>query len=397
MTSPRPDPIRLDEPLVQAGAIRSLYVHAPFCSRRCFYCDFAVKVAPRGDADEWSDALVGELNCLEQEGLFLLSDSLDTLYVGGGTPSLLGPGAMEALRRVVGAGRLQSDSLEWTSEANPESFTTDVAEGWIRAGVNRVSLGIQSFHEPSLRWMGRQHGADGADAAVRTARAAGFENLSVDLIFGLPEHLERDLESDLDRVVALDVEHVSLYGLSVESGTPLGRSVAEGREIVVGEEHYEAEYLTAVERLTSAGYEAYEVSNLAREGRASRHNMAYWSGEPYLGLGNGAHSYHHPVRRWNLRDWDAYRVGAAGDSPPLEDYEKLDDDKVRLERIWLGLRTTRGVEILSLPDGAKERLARWIDGGLAVESEGAVRLTPAGWLIMDRLTVELDREVSPVD
>jgi oxygen-independent coproporphyrinogen-3 oxidase len=397
MTSPRPDPVRLDEPLVQAGAIRSLYVHAPFCSRRCFYCDFAVKVAPKGDAAEWSDALAEELSCLEQEGLFLLGDSLNTLYVGGGTPSLLGPGAMEGLRRVVGAARLQSDSLEWTSEANPESFTSDVAEGWIRSGVNRVSLGVQSFHEPSLRWMGRLHGADGADTAVRTARAAGFENLSVDLIFGLPEHLGRDLESDLDRVLALDVDHVSLYGLSVESGTPLGRSVAEGREVVATEERYESEYLTAVERLTSGGYEAYEVSNLARSGRVSRHNMAYWSGEPYLGLGNGAHSYHHPVRRWNLRDWDAYRVGAAGGSPPVEDHEQLDHDKVRLERIWLGLRTTRGVEISPLPVGAKERVDRWIDGGLAVESGGAVRLTPAGWLIMDRLTVELDREVSPVD
>ena len=397
MTAFRTDPIRLDDPPAPAGAIRSLYVHAPFCSRRCFYCDFAVKVSPRGDPAGWADALAGELRSLEDEGTFLLDDSLDTLYVGGGTPSLLGPDAMDRLQGVVGPRRLQADGLEWTSEANPESFTTDVAHAWIRAGVNRMSLGVQTFHEPSLRWMGRLHGAEGAEAAVRTARAAGFDNLSVDLIFGLPGHLDRNLERDIDRLLALDVDHVSLYGLSVESGTPLGRSVAEGREVVASDERYESEYLVAVERLTGAGYEAYEVSNLARPGRESRHNAAYWSGEPYLGLGNGAHSYRHPARRWNLRDWDAYRVGAASETPPVEDREEVDPAKLRLERIWLGLRTVRGVAISPLPIGARERVDRWIAGGLAVQSEGTVRLTPAGWLVMDRLTVELDREVSPVD
>ena len=202
---------------------------------------------------------------------------------------------------------------------------------------------------------------------------------------------------DLDQVLALDADHVSLYGLSVESGTPLGRSVAEGSEAVASEARYESEYVMAVERLKEAGYEAYEVSNLARPGRASRHNMAYWSGEPYLGLGNGAHSYRHPVRRWNLRDWDAYRVGAVGDTPPIADQEEIDADNVRLERIWLGLRTHRGVATSGLPNAARDRVERWVQGGLAIEERGAVRLTPAGWLIMDRLIVELDRDVSAVD
>ena len=390
-------PVRLDQPVSAAGLIRSLYVHAPFCSRRCFYCDFAVKVATPDDPREWLEAIGSELRSLEEEGSFVLDATLDTLYVGGGTPSLLGPTAMDGLRRLVGTSRLESRDVEWTSEANPESFTKDVADGWRRAGVNRLSLGVQSFHEDSLRWMGRLHGAAVAGAAVRTARAAGFDDVSVDLIFGLPEHLGRDLDQDLERVLALDADHVSLYGLSVESGTPLARSVAEGREAVASEERYESEYLLAVHRLTSAGYEAYEVSNFARPGRASRHNMVHWSGEPYLGLGNGAHSYRHPVRRWNLRDWDAYRVRAGGDTPPVADEEELDADRVRLERIWVGLRTRRGLATAALPDPARQRVHRWIDGGLAVEDRGAVRLTPAGWLIMDRLTVELDRDVSAVD
>ena len=374
------------------GAIRSVYVHAPFCARRCFYCDFAVKVAS-ADRDAWLRALRAEVRALEREGVFLLDDTLDTLYVGGGTPSLLGAPAMEGLLMAIGEERLRHSDLEWTAEANPESFTRDVATRWRCAGVNRVSLGIQSFHAPSLKWMGRLHGADGARSAVRIGRAAGFTNLSVDLIFGLPDHLERDWERDLDHTLSLDPDHVSLYGLSAEPATPLGRAVAERRETLPSEGRYEQEYLLAVDRLAEAGYEVYEVSNFARPGFASRHNSVYWSGEPYLGLGNGAHSYRHPVRRWNLRDWDAYRAGAEGSGLPVDDEEELDAGKVRLERIWLGLRTKRGICLQDLPASARDRARYWEENALAVAEGNVVRLTPRGWLVVDRLTVELDAEL----
>ena len=374
------------------GAIRSVYVHAPFCARRCFYCDFAVKVTS-ADRDAWLSALTAEVRALEREGVLLLDDTLDTLYVGGGTPSLLGAPAMEGLLTVIGEERLRHSDLEWTAEANPESFTRDVATGWRCAGVNRISLGIQSFHAPSLKWMGRLHGAEGARSAVRIGRAAGFTNLSVDLIFGLPDHLERDWERDLDHTLSLDPDHVSLYGLSVEPATPLGRAVAERRETLPTEGRYEQEYLLAVDRLAEAGYEVYEVSNFARPGFASRHNSVYWSGEPYLGLGNGAHSYRHPVRRWNLRDWDAYRAGAEGSGLPVDDEEELDAGKVRLERIWLGLRTRRGISLQDLPASARDRARYWEENALAVAEGNVVRLTPRGWLVMDRLTVELDADL----
>ena len=211
--------------------VGTVYVHAPFCARRCFYCDFAVQVRRSGGADEWLEALAGELRFLQEDGVFALADSLDSVFVGGGTPSLLGPHAMHGLRDLLGQGRLGSEELEWTAEANPESLTDEVAAGWLEAGVNRVSIGVQTFYEPALRWMGRLHGVDGAVASVSRARAAGFENLSVDLIFGLPKHLGRPWEDDLKRAVDLDVPHVSLYGLSVESGTPLGRAVREGRDL----------------------------------------------------------------------------------------------------------------------------------------------------------------------
>jgi len=270
------------------GATSSVYVHAPFCVRRCFYCDFAVTVDREGGHDAWLRAISMEWDQIRREELFSFPEPLETLYVGGGTPSLLGTGAMDGLASVLGSRLLSHPFLEWTAEANPESFTPGIARAWREAGVNRVSLGVQSFHEPSLRWMGRLHGSAGAAEAVRNARRAGFGNVNADLIFGLPGRLARDWDDDLERLLDLGVEHMSLYGLTVEPRTPLGRAVADGRERVASEGRYRDEYRAAVERLTGAGYLHYEVSSFAIPGRESRHNEVYWSGRPYLGLGNGA-------------------------------------------------------------------------------------------------------------
>ena len=381
-------------PSVRAGGpptpVGTVYVHAPFCARRCFYCDFAVQVRRSGGADQWLEAVAGELRFVQEDGVFALADSLDSVFVGGGTPSLLGPHAMHGLRDLLGRGRLGSEALEWTAEANPESLTDEVAAGWLEAGVNRVSIGVQTFYEPALRWMGRLHGVEGGVASVARARAAGFENVSVDLIFGIPKHLGRPWADDLQRAVDLDVPHVSLYGLSVESGTPLGRAVGEGREAVADEEQYRDEYLLAAEVLVAAGFEHYEVSNFARPGRASRHNRAYWDGTPYVGLGNGAHSFRHPLRRWNVRDWDAYHAAAKKGDSPVHEEEILDAEATRLERAWLGLRTDRGVAERALGDGARSLVATWLREGWAVQEGGRIRLTASGWLLLDRLSVELD-------
>lgn len=374
--------------------VGSIYLHAPFCARRCFYCDFAVDVRRSPDPRVWWTALEGELAAVLGEGRAVLADRLDTLYVGGGTPSLLGAGAMEGVVRLLGADRLSGDTLEWTSEANPESFTPEVAEGWRRSGVKRVSLGTQSFQEPVLRWMGRLHGAEGAEAAVRAARGAAFESISVDLIFGLPASVPRDWSADLDRVLALDVPHLSLYGLTAETGTPLGRSVAAGRIELAAESRYEEEYLEASERLREAGYEHYEVSNFARPGHRSRHNAAYWSGVPYLGMGNGAHSFLPPERRWNVRDWSAYESAAASGRLAVADRETVDGSARRLEEIWLGLRTDGGIPWPSGRGEAVEALGRrWTASNLAAIGDGRLVLTPTGWLLLDRLAVDLAEAV----
>ncbi len=372
-----------------ATSVRSVYVHAPFCARRCFYCDFAVKVSAAGDHGAWGRSLEAELRIIGDEGLFVLAERLDSLYVGGGTPSLLGPGAMSTLGEVIGEGRLTDSALEWTAEANPESLSGEIATEWRAAGANRLSLGVQTFHEPALRWMGRLHGPDAAAPAVARARAAGFSNMCVDLIFGLPRHLARSWEADLHGALELDVPHISLYGLSIEERTPLGRAVREGRESPVDEEQYGEEFLMASEVLSDAGYEHYEVSNFARPGFRARHNAVYWEGTPYLGLGNGAHSYAHPMRRWNTRDWDEYEVRVAGGRSPESARESLGDDQLDLERIWLGLRTVRGLPRPERGTPQHRTVDQWVRAGWAEATGERIRLTPRGWLLLDRLAVDL--------
>jgi len=372
------------------AAVASLYVHAPFCARRCFYCDFAVTVSRRGDLAGWLSALEGELRFLEEEGAFPPAPSLETLFVGGGTPSILGPDSMAGLARVLGRDRLQNPDLEWTVEANPESYDREVAKAWARAGVNRISLGAQSFQEGPLKWMGRLHGPDGPAEAVARAREAGIRNLSLDLIFALPAQLGRDWARDLDSALALDVPHLSLYGLTVEDGTPLARAVAEGQVAPAEEAQYREEFLLASERLTDAGYRHYEVSNFARPDFPSRHNQAYWQLRPYLGLGNGAHSYRSPVRRWNLREWSEYQRAVLEGASPVDGQEVLTPEAVHLETIWLALRTDEGLPAQILSGMGEDRVGEWVRKGWALRDGDRFRLTAEGWLLLDHLAVELD-------
>lgn len=367
-----------------------VYVHVPFCVRRCGYCDFAVTATRTPPVQEWLAAIVAELELRRQNEAWSRPLRLDTLYVGGGTPSLLGAGAMAALRDALACDAVWEHDAEWTAEANPESFTPQLARDWLAAGVNRISLGAQSFHEPTLRWMGRLHGAAGPGLAVDAARTAGIDNISIDLMFGLPAHLGRDWDADLEQVLRLEPDHVSLYGLTAEPGTPLGRQVDAGRERLPDQDRYAAEYLLATDRLAAAGFRHYEVSNFARPGRESRHNAAYWRLAPYLGLGPGAHSYVPPVRSWNVRDWAEYSRRLARGEAVEEGREVLGEADIALEGVWLGLRSDVGLAAGALTGAQQETVRGWEGAGWAEQARGRVRLTRAGWLLLDRLAVELD-------
>jgi oxygen-independent coproporphyrinogen III oxidase len=338
----------------------------------------------------WVGAVGRELEWVAADRGWRERLALRTLYLGGGTPSLLGVGAMGRLLEETASLVDTAGLEELTAEANPESFTPELARDWVGAGVDRVSLGAQTFHGPSLAWMGRLHGPDGPARAVGVAREAGLDNVGLDLIFGLPERLGRNLERDLDRILELAPDHVSVYGLTVEEGTPLGRWVAERREAVPDPERYRDEYLLVARMLRGAGYVHYEVSNFARPGKESRHNAAYWSGVPYLGVGNGAHSFDGVRRWWNHRDWLEYRSVLERGESPCADQEVVGPAGARLERIWLGLRTAEGLARHELAPPALARVDAWIASGWASPDPDRVRLTVEGWLLLDRLTVELD-------
>jgi oxygen-independent coproporphyrinogen III oxidase len=369
---------------------RHLYIHVPFCVRRCGYCDFAVTATSSAPVDAWLDAVAAELAERHDREGWTPPLRLETIYVGGGTPSLLGPGAMRRLRRVLDRFAVWPGTVEWTAEANPESFSGELACDWVEAGVNRLSLGAQTFHEPALRWMGRLHGSEGPGRALAAARSAGMENVSLDLIFGLPERLGRDWGSDLDRAVELGVEHVSLYGLTAEPATPLGRWVEAGRETLADEEQYADEFLLAAERLGAAGFRHYEVSNFAQPGRESRHNRAYWRHAPYIGIGPGAHSFLPPVRSWNVRDWAEYRHRLDQGLTAEGGREVLGVAEVSLESAWLGLRCSDGVATADLGAAQRELVGEWQRSGWAETTDARVRLTRSGWLLLDRLAVELE-------
>jgi oxygen-independent coproporphyrinogen-3 oxidase len=361
-----------------------LYVHVPFCARRCSYCDFSIAVRREVPVTEFVGAVEREMH-LRAPG----SDrwAVDTLYLGGGTPSRLGGEGVARLIDVLARRAQPAGGAEVTLEANPEDVTPDSARAWRAAGVNRVSLGAQSFDDGVLHWMHRVHDAAAIGRAMDHLREAGIDNLSLDLIFALPEALERDWERDLEHALALAPDHVSLYGLTIEPHTPLGRWRARGETTEAPEERYERDFLAAHHALGGAGFEHYEVSNYARPGRASRHNSAYWTGVAYDALGPSAHGYDGDERYWNVVPYTGWLSEVHQGRTPEGGRERLDESARDAERVYLGLRTSRGLEVT----GAEfARVERWIEAGWArMEGDRRLVLTPTGWLRLDALAGDL--------
>ena len=374
--------------------MRHLYVHIPFCVRRCSYCDFSIAVRKRIPAREYVDAVLGELTLLRAAdpgptARGSLEAGLDTVYVGGGTPSLLPADALGALLAAIrNSQSVIRNSVEVTLEANPEDVTPDRAVAWRASGINRVSLGAQSFDDGVLRWMHRSHDAARIGDAVRTLRAAGIDNISLDLIFALPGELRRDWSRDLDLACSLLPAHLSLYGLTVEDRTPLARWILRGATSAPDDDRYADEYLFAHTRLAAQGYRFYEVSNACRDGFHSRHNSAYWSGRAYLGLGPAAHSYDGRARRWNIAAWEAYARAIAAGRSPVASEEILTPAQRELERLYLALRTAEGVRLTAryrpLPP-----ITAWAARGWVEITDGRLACTPEGWLRLDALVRDL--------
>jgi oxygen-independent coproporphyrinogen-3 oxidase len=364
--------------------VRHIYVHVPFCARRCAYCDFSIAVRRVVPVDEYVGALTREIDLRFPERD---AWTIDTLYFGGGTPSRLGGAGvarmLDALKRRI---RLSPDA-EVTLETNPEDVDADAVARWRDAGVNRLSLGSQSFDDRVLSWMHRSHDTSAIERAVDVVRAGGIDNISLDLIFALPEGVERSWENDVMRALALEPAHLSLYGLTIEPHTPMGRWKGRGELNESPDDRYESEFLYAHDALTAAGFDHYEVSNFGRSGMRSRHNSAYWTGVPYVGLGPSAHEFDGSVRRWNVGPYAEWVTRLDAGEDPGESSEALTDDNRVAEVVYLGLRTRDG---LGVANAERERIARWIDAGWATYAEpDRIVLTPLGWLRLDALAADL--------
>ena len=366
---------------------RHVYVHVPFCARRCAYCDFAIAVRAHVPVGEYVDALERELTV--RLGTAPPPDArprIDTLYFGGGTPSRLGGAGVARATETLSRWFAWDDAAEVTLEVNPDDVTPDAARAWRAAGVTRASIGSQTFDPAALAWMRRGHSAEQVERAVADLRAADIHELSLDLIFALPDAVTRDWPADVGRALALAPTHLSLYGLTVEPGTPLGRWTARGDVREADEERYADEFTAAHALLTAAGYEHYEVSNFARPGRRARHNSAYWRRVPYLGLGPSAHGFDGRRRRWNASAYAEWARTVSAGRDPMAGDEAIDGDAAAAEMVYLGLRTRDG---LVLASGEAERTGRWVDAGWGELDGDRLRLTAAGWLRLDSLAADL--------
>ncbi len=363
-----------------------LYLHVPFCARRCVYCDFAIAVRRRVPVEDFVEGVRRELALRA-----IRHDAIETLYLGGGTPSRLGASGVARLMDAVRERTALTATAEVTLEANPEDVTAESVQAWADAGVNRLSLGVQSFDDAVLAWMHRTHRTADVYRAVDVARARGITALSLDLIFAMPEEVPRDWARDLDAMIALAPPHVSVYGLTVEPATPLGRWAARGEVAESPEDRWAVEFALAHERLSASGYEHYEVSNYAQPGGRARHNSAYWAERAYLGVGPAAHGFDGARRRANLAayvDWlEALRAGR----DPVGTLEVLSEDDRIAERVYLGLRTRDG-----LPITEEERVVvqPWVTAGWATivgghDASARVVLTSEGWMRLDALAASL--------
>ena len=364
-----------------------IYVHVPFCGRRCSYCDFSIAVRRTVPVARYVDNVIRELVERREK----LSTSLKAIYLGGGTPSKLGGAGvadlLHRLREFAGVEGSATSPMEVTLEANPEDVSVEAVAAWRAAGVNRVSLGVQSFDPEVLRWMHRGHSPAEAEAAVRLIREGGIGAISLDLIFAIPDRVGAGrLASDLERALQLEPTHLSVYGLTVEPRTPLGRWTARGAVEEAPEERYAEEFLLAHAQLTAAGFEHYEVSSYARPGHRAVHNAAYWSGAPYLGLGPSAHGFDGQVRRWNTAAYAEWSDQVDRGIDPIGGSEVIGPAERLAEAVYLGLRTIDG---LVLRAEEEDCIASWIEAGWGRRVGDRLVLTPDGWLRLDALAAAL--------
>ena len=371
-----------------------IYIHIPFCKTRCKYCDF-FSTTHLEKRSQYVEALLAEMKDRVAIAHSEASNSpqgvqypISTIYIGGGTPSTL---EVEQLRRLgeevmrLAGDEAKGERREITLEANPGDITLEKATAWRAIGINRLSMGIQSFDDDLLRLIGRRHTAEQARKAVAIAQAAGFDNISIDLMYALPSQTMEQWQRDVAEALQLGVQHISTYGLIYEEGTVLTALLERGHITPVDEDTEIQMYDYLVEQLTANGFEHYEVSNFALPNRHSKHNSNYWNNTPYTGLGAGAHSYDGTVRSWNISDVDAYIEQAMAHHLQPEQ-EILTEEQRHTERVMLGLRTNQGISSCEID---LSKAMPYIEQGLLMQKGERIMATTKGYHILNRIIEDL--------
>ena len=348
-----------------------LYVHIPFCKKRCLYCDFfSTTLLER--RKEYVEAVLKEIAERKNE-----VEEIKTIYLGGGTPSTLDAADIRRILEAVGTDQAE----EITMELNPGDATQEYMRAIRDAGINRLSIGIQSFQDNLLTLIGRRHNTMQALEAVKMAHKAGFDNISIDLMYALPTQTMDQWKADIEKALELKIQHISCYGLMYEEGTVMTKRVEAGELTAIDEDEENAMYDYLCERLKEAGFVHYEVSNFAIPGYEAKHNSRYWDGTPYVGIGAGAHSYVGNVRSWNPDDLEAYIAGIA-----QREQEVLSETDRYNERIMLGLRTNKGVERNAIKKDVKAHIAA---GLLRETGDGHIVATQQGLHLLNRIIEDL--------
>ncbi|MCR5077807.1 MAG: radical SAM family heme chaperone HemW [Prevotella sp.] len=408
-----------------------LYIHIPFCASRCIYCGFYSTVPPQKRftdgkmsaqaslEEQYVDALCHEMELRAEEDMDKRcgkAAALSSIYLGGGTPSQLSPQSLQRIFHYID--KVYHTGFQWeeeqncdggtaipmeiTMECNPDDVTEAFAESLRWLPVNRISMGAQTFSDERLRFLHRRHTADEVGTAVKRLRRIGIRNISIDLMFGFPNETLAEWEKDIDRAIQLDVEHISAYSLMYEEGTPLYRMLQEGKVSEMDEELYRQMYDTLIDRLATAGYEHYEISNFARipisaqpassSPFRSRHNSSYWHNVPYIGIGAAAHSYGYGTRSWNVADIKAYIAAIRQGKIPKEE-ETIDADTHYNDTIMTALRTREGIRLTALSTEYRAYLMHlakpFLQQGLLREDDGCLRLTREGIYVSDAVMSEL--------
>ncbi|HOQ10096.1 MAG TPA: radical SAM family heme chaperone HemW [Syntrophomonadaceae bacterium] len=373
---------------------RGIYIHIPFCKAKCNYCDFySVPLADGDWLEKYTRGLAAEI---QQRASSYDGQPIRTVYFGGGTPSLLTPAQIETILAKLDQAFGLHSPMEITMEANPATVDQKYLRDCRRAGINRLSLGVQSFIDRELHLLGRLHSARDSEEAVQAAFAAGFDNVNLDLIYGIPGQTTGDWEYNLHRAMALAPQHLSLYLLQLEPHTPLGRKVEAGQLYMLEDEEEYQLYRTSQELLAQKNYRQYEISNFALPGKECHHNLLYWDSREYIGLGAGAVSFINRVRFRNTARLEQY-LQAAGDYPlnfwQGEILEEMDEEQRWVDAVILGLRTARGINLkdfyrrfgVDLHQKYAEVIQEMKTGGFMIIRDGYLRLTPSAYFISNQI------------